>query len=241
MTERATAGHYGDPAVADHLARRLGDVSARIRRASNGNLVPRVIAVTKGFGVEVARAVASAGLVDLGESYAGELMAKAERIEDQRNGPRWHFLGAVQRNKVRRLAPYVHLWHSVTRPEEGCDIARWAPGAAVLVQVSPAPDRRGVSPWAVEGLVARLVDLGLDVRGLMAVGPPGPPEEARPGYRRLAELAAALGLAELSMGMSADLEVAVSEGATIVRLGRALLGPRPEPKDLRDCSLAGGG
>ena len=93
--------------------------------------------------------------------------------------------------------------------------------------MSGEPQKGGTDPDATAGLVARLRGLGLDVRGLMAIGPMGQPESARPGFRRLAELARQLGLTELSMGMSDDLEVAVEEGATMVRIGRSLFGDRP--------------
>jgi hypothetical protein len=83
-------------------------------------------------------------------------------------------------------------------------------------------------------LVDGLVDLGLDVRGLMTIAPAGPAEGARPAFRTLRELAERLGLGELSMGMSDDLEVAVQEGATMVRVGRDLFGPRPDQAGVRD-------
>jgi uncharacterized pyridoxal phosphate-containing UPF0001 family protein len=97
----------------------------------------------------------------------------------------------------------------------------------VQVNVSGEPQKRGCSFEAAPGLAGGLRDLGLDVGGVMAVGPAGPPEGARAGFRRVAELADRLGLRERSMGMSGDLEVAVAEGATMVRLGTALFGPRP--------------
>ena len=109
------------------------------------------------------------------------------------------------------------------------EIARRAPGAAVLVQVdvTGAAGRGGCPEDEVVPLVEALDALGLEVRGLMAVGPGGPPEEARPGFRRVARLADRLGLPERSIGMSTDLEVGVEEGATMVRVGTALFGGRP--------------
>lgn len=184
----------------------------------------RVVAVTKGFGADAVDAARRAGLVDVGENYAPELLGKW--VE----GLRWHFLGAVQRNKVKALAPKVDLWQGLDRPAAGAEIARRAPGAAVLVQVNLAgdPHRNGCSFAEAPGLVDTLRGDGLDVRGLMGVAPEGPPDTvARPLFRRLAGLAHELGLAEVSMGMTADLEVAVQEGATMVRLGTALFGPRP--------------
>ena len=204
---------------------------ARVRQrivAAGGDLDRiTVVAVTKGFDVAAARAVRQAGIADLGENYAQELRVKATALDDP--GVRWHFVGRIQRNKVALVAGDVHLWHGVDRAAVGDAIARRAPGAAVLVQVdvSGEPQKGGCPPDAVPALVEHLDALGLGVRGLMAVGPAGAPEDARTGFRLVASLADELGLAERSMGMSDDLEVAVEEGATMVRIGRALLGPRP--------------
>jgi len=181
--------------------------------------------VTKGFGIDAVEAALGAGLVDLGENYAQELLEKAPghpRV-------RFHFIGRLQRNKVRPLAPLVALWQSVDRLELAREIARRAPGAAVLVQInlSGEPQKGGCAPGEVAALVAAARDLGLDVQGLMGVGPAGPREAARPGFRELVALADRLDLPVRSIGMSADLEVAVQEGATMVRVGTDLFGPRP--------------
>ena len=187
-----------------------------------------VVAVTKGLGADAGRAAVAAGILDVGENYARELVAKAAEVP----GARWHFLGAVQRRKVRDLAPHVHLWQAVARPEEGAEIARHAPGAQVLVQVNVdgSPARNGCAWDDVGPLAGALGDEGLDVRGLMCVATPG---RAREQFRRLAATAADLGLPDLSMGMSGDWRIAVEEGATMVRIGTALFGPRPDPSDLR--------
>lgn len=214
--------------LADEVAARLADVRERIRGAGGDPARVRVVAVTKGLGVEAVAAAVAAGLADVGENYAGELAAKMAAAADL--PVRWHFLGHVQRNKVRRIAAGVHLWQGVDRLAAGEEIARRRPGAAVLVQVNltGAPGRNGCRWEEAPELAAALARLGLDVRGLMGVGPAGDPEDARPLFRRLARLAGSLGLAEVSMGMSGDLEVAVQEGATMVRLGTALFGPRPD-------------
>ncbi len=210
------------------FARRVVDVNDRIARASGDPSSVRVVAVTKGFGVEAVRAALAAGLSEIGENYADELVAKAGELADG-SGAVWHFLGAVQRNKVARLAPVVAWWQGVSRVEEGRAIAKRRPGASVLVQVDVAnlPGRGGCPPEQVRDLVASLRDEDLDVAGLMAVGPPGPPEDARPGFKLVSSLADSLGLPVRSMGMSDDLEVALSEGSTMVRLGRVLFGDRP--------------
>ena len=212
--------------------RRLEEVHRRIEAASADPAAVRIVAVTKGFGADAVRAALGAGLTEIGENYADELVAKAREVAA---GPRiagpgavWHFLGAVQRNKVPRLVPVVTWWQAVCRIEEGRAIAGRLPGAKVLVQVDVVgrPGRRGCPPDRVGELVAGLRAETLDVAGLMAVGPPGPPEEARPGFAQLSSLADALALPVRSMGMSDDLEVALSEGSTMVRLGRALFGDR---------------
>jgi uncharacterized pyridoxal phosphate-containing UPF0001 family protein len=214
------------------VADRLAAVRARIEAAGRAPDDVVVVAVTKGFGIDAVKAANAAGIVDVGENYAHELAAKVEQASDNA-GRRWHFLGHVQRNKVRTIAAAVHLWQGVDRVAAGEEIARRAPGARVLVQVrldADAPDgpgRNGCDPDGVPELVERLDGLGLDVRGLMAVGPAGPPELARPGFLKLSALADRLGLVERSMGMTDDLGVAVEEGSTMVRVGRGLFGARP--------------
>lgn len=211
--------------MAAEVAERLASVRGRIERAGADPGRVTVVAVTKGFGAEAVGAAEGAGLGDLGENYAQELVTKAGAARRAR----WHFLGTVQRNKVALVAPLVHLWQAVDRAAAGQAIARHAPHAGVLVQVnvSGEPQKGGCRREETEALVRQLRELGLEVRGLMAVGPAGPAEAARPGFRWLAGTARQLGLAELSMGMTDDLEVAVQEGATMVRVGRALFGARP--------------
>lgn len=191
------------------VADRLKEVRSRI-----GSDV-RIVAVTKGFGADAVHEARDAGIVDIGENYAQELLAKAD-VE----GVRWHFLGHVQRNKVKPLRPHVHMWQGVDRPLD-------LPGE-VLVQVnlSGLPRRNGCSWEEAAGVVEAMPN----AVGLMGVAGPGDP---RPQFRRLAALARDLGLREVSMGMSGDYEEAVAEGATIVRLGTVLFGPRPERPDLR--------
>jgi PLP dependent protein len=209
------------------VAERLAGVQRRIADAGGDPDRVTVVAVTKGFGPEAVAAALGAGLEHIGENYAQELEAKAVAVDA--GAPCWHFIGRLQRNKVRRLASLVTLWESVDRLSLGEEIARRAPGARVLVQanISGEEAKGGCPPEEIPDLVGRLVDLGLDVRGLMGIAAAGPVERAREEFARLATLRGSLGLAELSMGMSADLEAAVSEGATLVRVGTALFGLRP--------------
>ena len=209
---------------------RLAAIRRRIASAAPDPDRVTLLAVTKGFGPEAVQTALAAGLVAVGENYADELVAKAAALAGGPGpAPVWHYLGAIQRNKVPRLAPVVACWQGLGRIEEGRAIARRRPGAQVLVQVDVAglPGRGGVPPAEVPDLVADLRTEELDVAGLMAVGPPGAPEDARPGFREVARLADALDLRIRSMGMTDDLEVALEEGSTMVRLGRALFGDRP--------------
>jgi pyridoxal phosphate enzyme (YggS family) len=213
------------------VAARVADVRARINALAGGRAV-RIVAVTKGFSAGAADAAVAAGVSDIGENYAQELIAKASAGAGG-GAARWHFIGAVQRNKVAHLAPFVAVWQSVDRPAVADAIARHSPGATALVQVNitGAPQRAGCAWDDVEAVVGAARHAGLTVLGLMGIGPDGPPVPEL--FRRLARTAAQLGLAEVSMGMSADYEVAVAEGSTMVRLGTVLFGPRPAPADLR--------
>jgi PLP dependent protein len=207
------------------VAHGLATVRQRIERAGGDPAAVTVIAVTKRMGADAVAAAVAAGIRDVGENYAQELAAKAATAPAD---VRWHMIGPVQRNKVKLLAPHVQLWQTVDRSALADEIAVRAPGAAVLVQVhtTAEPTKHGCPIDAVPALVAHARDRGLDVRGLMTIGPLGSPEAARPGFRAVAALRAGLGLGELSMGMSGDVEIAVQEGATMVRIGTALFGPR---------------
>lgn len=205
---------------------RVEQVRARIASAGRRPDDVAIVAATKGFGPNAVEAAAAAGLRDCGENYAQELLVKAAVTEAA--GVRWHFMGAVQRNKVAALAGHVTLWQAVDRTAAAAEIARRAPGARVLVQVnlSGDPSRPGCGWGEAPALVEVASDLGLKVEGLMGVaGRDG----ARAQFRRLAVLANRLGLAEVSMGMSGDFEVAIAMGATHVRVGSAIFGARPMP------------
>jgi len=210
-----------DASVADRVAEVRGRIDAAAARAGRDPSSVLLVAATKTVDVARVQAVVDAGVVDVGENRAQELVAKTSVA-----GARWHFLGQLQRNKVRQLAPWVACWQSVDRAELGAEIARRAPGASVLVEVNVGeePQKGGCAPGEVDALVDALRADGLDVAGLMTV----PPHDGDPRrwFARLREQASRLGLRELSMGMTDDYEVAVEEGATLVRVGRALFGPR---------------
>jgi pyridoxal phosphate enzyme (YggS family) len=213
--------------AAGSLAERLAAVRARIdaacARAGRDAGTVTLVAVSKTVPWPRVQELLDLGQRDLGENRAQELVEKLPHLHGD---PRIHFVGRLQRNKVARLAPVVARWHSVDGAALGESIARHAPGADVLVQVNVGdePQKGGVAPGDVPGLVDALRDLGLDVTGLMTVPPLG--EDPRPHFARLRELAEPLALTDLSMGMTGDFEVAIEEGATIVRVGTALFGVR---------------
>ncbi len=225
-----TAPVVADPGLVERISSRRDELQRRISERTDADV--RIVCVTKAHPPEVAAAAIAAGFTLLGENYAQELRDKAAALSEQvaGAGASWHFIGRLQTNKVRLISDVVGLWQSVDRASLAEQIARRAPeGQRVLVQLDLAglEGRGGCPPAEAPDLVDRCRDLGLDVRGLMGVGPPGEPEDARAGFRLLARMADDLGLEERSMGMSADLEVAVEEGATLVRVGSALVGPRP--------------
>jgi len=221
------------------VAERVGQVRDRIAAAGGDPAQVRLVAVTKGFGPDAVRSALGAGIEMLGENYADELVAKAEAV-----GPggypaspfhlEWHFLGPIQRNKLARLAPHVGCYQAVDRLVEAQAIAARAPGARVLIEVDTTgmAQRPGVAPGEVAQLLAQMGALAIEVAGLMTVAPPGGGDPARRAFRTVGRLAGELGLGEVSMGMSDDLELAVAEGATMVRVGRSLFGPRPELGEL---------
>ena len=217
---------------------RLAELRRRIAAAGGDTARVRIVAVTKGLAPEAAEAALAAGCRDLGENYADELVAKAARLQaaGRDAGVCWHLIGGIQRRSVARLAPHVGLYETVDRLEEGVALARHAPGAAVLVEVDTTgmPGRGGVPLDAAGRLVEGLVALGLDVQGLMTVAAPGDADGARRCFAAVSSLVAELGLAEASMGMSDDFEIAVAEGSTMVRVGRALFGPRAARAAMRE-------
>lgn len=228
----ATAGSDGVPGLDAAVAAAVADARRRIDAVAGQRRVS-LLAVTKGFGPDEVGAAVRAGVDGCAENYAQELVAKAGALatSGQPAPSQWHFIGQLQRNKVRQVAGLVSVWQSVDRLSLGSEIAKRSPGATVFVQVnlSQDPARGGCAFGEVPVLVAQLRSIGLDVNGLMGVAPYGPAEQARPVFERLVALADDLGLAERSIGMSSDFEVAVETGATMVRLGTVLFGSRVAP------------
>lgn len=193
----------------------------------------RLLPVTKGVAVERIREAVSLGLSDFGENRVQEAREKAQAL----TGVRWHGIGRLQTNKASQAARLFVAVQSVDRARLarvlGGSAVRYGRNLEVLVEVnvSGEPEKGGVSPDGLAPLLEEVADTpGLDLRGLMTVGPR---EDARRAFAELRELRDRYlrdypGLVELSMGMSGDLEDAVAEGSTIVRIGTALFGPRTD-------------
>lgn len=206
-------------------------VAERLARVRAG-IPPGVtlVAVSKAQPAEAVREAHAAGQRHFGENYVQEWRAKAEALADLADLV-WHFVGGLQTNKVKYLVGKVGLVHAVDREELAREIAKRSAQRGietrVLVEVNVAGEasKSGCAPDGVPRLVEAIRALpGLDLRGLMCI----PPAEGdpRPHFAALRGMRDALGLAELSMGMSADYPVAIEEGATIVRVGTAIFGER---------------
>lgn len=221
--------------VADNLREIRERIASAEARRGPGPVVT-LIGVAKHQPIEAVRAALDAGLTDIGENYAQELRARQDALGER---GRWHFIGGLQSNKVKLVVGRA-LIHTVDRTSLVAAIAGKARAAgasqAVLIEVNLGDEgqKAGAAPQAVDGLLDAIAGEGGAVvcRGLMAIPPPGTPEQTRPHFAALRELAARLAprphceLRELSMGMSADYEVAIEEGATLVRVGTALFGAR---------------
>lgn len=236
-----------DPELLTMVSNRLATVRGRIARACGRRgrdpRSVRLVAVTKGHPARAVRALVASGVTELGENRVGEMLSKMDI--DLPVPVSWHFVGRLQSNKARDVIGRVALVHSVDRRSLAEALSRRAQRAEVVqrmliqVNVGRDPAKAGCDPddaLELVGLVRQLP--GLAVEGLTTMLPRPPADRdvrahARPFFARLRELRDTARtrwpeVSDLSMGMSADFEVAVEEGATIVRLGTALLGPRSE-------------
>lgn len=222
-------------ADASEIAARLGEVRERVALAARRSLrAPdsvRLVLASKTQPPEAIRASYDAGAREFGENYVQEALGKRVPLTDLAS-IRWHLIGHLQTNKARAAVENFDLIHSLDSQRLAAALAhaRRTPPVAVLIEVNLAAEetKSGVGPDEVEQLVETARGK-LDVRGLMVIPPPG---DSRRYFVRLRELrdrlaaSTGLGLSELSMGMTDDFEVAIEEGATIVRVGRAIFGER---------------
>ena len=226
--------------IAANLTRVRERIAAACERRGPGPAIT-LIGVSKRQPVPALQAALAAGLADLGENYAQELHAKQEAPELAGLPIRWHFIGALQSNKARLVVGSA-LIHTVDRAALVTALAARARAMEtvqdVLVEVNLGGEaqKAGVAPTALPALLDAIAaqDGALRCRGLMLIPPVDEPERSRPYFAALRELAARgaegrphVELRELSMGMSGDYEVAIAEGATMVRVGTAIFGARP--------------
>jgi pyridoxal phosphate enzyme (YggS family) len=227
--------------VPQNPASRLDSVRARIdaaaRAAGRDPASITLIGASKAQPAEAIRAAAAAGLADVGENYVQEAVAKMDALADV--ALTWHFIGPLQSNKTRAVAEHFQWVHSVDRARLARRLSEqrshYAPPLQVCLQVhlGDEPTKSGVDPAELPALAAEVAALPrLTLRGLMCVPPPeADPARQRHWFaelRRLRDALAAAGhrLDVLSMGMSADFELAIAEGATHVRVGTAIFGAR---------------
>lgn len=220
----------------------LAEVRARIARAERSSGRPAgsvgLLAVSKGWPAEAIRTMAAAGQRRFGESYVGEALPKIEALADL--GLEWHFIGPIQSNKTRAIAERFDWVHSVDRLKIAQRLSDQRPSGraplqvCVQINISGEASKSGAAPEDASELVRSVALLpGLALRGLMSIPAPDPDSARRSAaFRRLrgihdALIDAGLPLDTLSMGMSDDLEDAIAEGATLVRVGSAIFGERP--------------
>jgi pyridoxal phosphate enzyme (YggS family) len=217
------------------IRQRATEAAARVGRAAES---VRIVAASKAQSVETIEQAIAAGVTDVGESYVQEATEKIGRLTA---AIRWHMIGHLQRNKAARAVELFDVIHTLDSVTLGETLARQGERRGrpvrVLIEVNVGAEatKSGVPPGRVQDLLARLAEQRwLLIDGLMAIPPPSPAESARPHFRTLRELRDRLQpdapanapLRELSMGMSDDFPVAIEEGATMVRIGRAIFGER---------------
>lgn len=231
------------------IASNIQRVQSRIRQACTDSqrdvTSVHLLAVSKTFGPDAVRAAHAAGLHAFGENYVQEAIEKIASLADLRERLEWHFIGSLQSNKTRVVAEQFDWVHTIDRIRIAQRLSEQRPqtrpplNVCIEVNVSAEPSKGGVVPAEVEPLARQVVALpGLRLRGLMTIPAPlaagAEPREAHAPFRALrelfddlrAKLPQASGLDTLSMGMSADLEIAIAEGANLVRIGTAIFGTR---------------
>ncbi len=215
------------------VVKRVADAAARAGRDA-GEIT--IVVVAKTFPIDAIERALEAGATDIGENRAQELRDKARMLA---NRVRWHFVGPLQTNKVRYVVGTAHLIHAVDRFGLAEAIGRRARAVGtdqqvlLEVNISGEASKHGIEPTAAVALAERVSAIdGVSVAGLMTIPPlPRTSEDSRPYYRHLTSLRERVARVaptakELSMGMTRDFEVAIEEGATLVRVGEAIFGPR---------------
>lgn len=218
----------------DTIAGRISIVRERIaaacERAGRSSEDVTLIAVSKGFEADAIREAVAAAITDIGENRVQEFADKREALRDRRD-VRWHMIGHLQRNKARLAVESSDIIHSVDSMRLAETISNHAlSNVSVFLEVNVAqePTKGGFSLEELPEAFRKARQLHLDIRGLMTIAPlTGDGDAVRAVFRSLREAAHDLGVEGLSMGMTNDYEIAIEEGATHVRIGRAIFGERP--------------
>jgi len=217
--------------IAGRLAQVLARIAAACERSGRSPQGVTLIAVSKGFSADAVREAVAAGVTHIGENRVQEAAQKRPALEDP-TGVTWHLIGHLQTNKVNAALGLFDVIHSVDSLRLAEAISNRALSNVPVfleVNVSQEPTKTGFSMQELPDAFRSARHLHLDIRGLMTIAPLSKdPEDARPVFRDLRAAAHDLGLAGLSMGMTDDYEVAIEEGATHVRTGRAIFGERAE-------------
>lgn len=219
-------------------------LEAALKRSRHGQKSIQVIGVSKAHSVNLIRQLAQMGFLSFGENYAQELLAKAPLCAGL--GIRWHFIGKLQSNKIKFLLPFVssidsvdslELAKKIERMNEQSDVPKEKVSIMLQVNVGHERQKSGLPPNVIEDLFPEFLAIkSLSLDGLMCIPPyHQEAEKMRPYFQEMKELfdrlqkrfPEATSFKHLSMGMSQDFEVAIEEGATMVRLGEAIFGPRP--------------
>jgi pyridoxal phosphate enzyme (YggS family) len=206
-------------------------IAAACERAGRDATDVGLIAVTKTHGVDEIAAAHAAGVRHFGENRVQEAHPKIALARERGIDARWHLIGHLQTNKVKAALECFDILHSIDSDHLARAVSkRSSRPIEVLIEVNVGGEatKGGVSPESAAKLAEEVAKLpNITVTGLMTVAPQADdPEDVRPVFRKLRELRDAIGLRELSMGMTDDFEVAIEEGSTFVRVGRALFGPR---------------
>jgi pyridoxal phosphate enzyme (YggS family) len=218
--------------IADNLANVRSRMEAACRRCRRNPATVTLVAVSKKQENGAIEQAYAAGQRDFGENYAQELRDKAKSLAHLKD-LRWHAIGTLQTNKARYVAPVATLFHALDDLDVAKELGRRATAAGrslpCLIEVNGGEETKsGVGFDEIPTLLSDAKTIsGVEIRGLMIMPPASDePEASRPLFSRLRESARQLGLSDLSMGMTQDFEVAIEEGATLIRVGTAIFGPR---------------
>jgi len=226
--------------ISENIARIRHRIAEACARAGRDPGEVTLIGVTKTFPAQFIQEAVRAGLQDIGENYVQELLGKRPELGSE--AVRWHFIGHLQSNKAKLITGWIHLIHSLDSPGLAAELDKQAKKDGrvqdVLVEVNTTGEvsKFGIPPDRIIDFVRSLATFqNIRIAGLMTIGPFLPdPEGSRPMFRQLRELKEKVALLvqpnvemrHLSMGMTGDFEVAIEEGATLVRIGTALFGKR---------------